>query len=163
VSNLRPARAIFLAGLFIASALFASAQQTSKPADEKAPDLKSFVGIWTATYKGDVFATLTLKNVNGKLTGTLNNFDISTDKEGNLADGTHKDDGDAPLLNVRLKDGALYFIVLEKDQYRPGMNWKFSPLSADEGELAPVVDQQEDISKDTVIKPIHMHRSSAAH
>jgi len=137
VRNLRAAQTTFLALLFVASAFCASARQNSKPSDEKPPDLKSFVGTWTATYKGDVFATLILKPVNGKLTGTLNNFDISTDKEGNLADGTHKDDGDAPLLNVRLKDGALYFIVLEKDQYRPGMNWKFAPLNVDEGELLP--------------------------
>lgn len=143
----------------MAGAFASVAQEVSKPSDEKAPDLKAFVGTWTASYNGDVFATLTLKNVNGKLTGTLNNFDINTDKEGNLADGTHQDDGDAPLLNVRFKDGALYFIVLEKDQYRPGMNWKFAVLNATEGELTPLLDQQEDIPKTTVVKPIHMHRS----
>jgi len=159
VRSPRAPQAVFVAVLFIACVLYAFAQQNSKPADEKPPDVTSFVGTWTATYKGEILATLILKPVHGKLTGTLNNFDISVDKEGNLADGTHKDDGDAPLLNVRLKDGALYFIVLEKDQYRPGMNWKFAPLGADEGELTPLVDQQEDISKGTVIKPIHMHRS----
>lgn len=158
--NLRTFRTLFLASLALTAGAFATAAQDgSKPADEKSPDLKAFVGTWTATYKGDAFATLTLKNANGKLTGTLNNFDITTDKEGNLADGTHKDDGDAPLLNVRLKDGALYFIVLEKDQYRPGMNWKFAPRTADEGELTPILDEQEDIPQTTVIKPIHMHRS----
>ena len=120
-----------------------------------------FVGTWKATYKGDLFAVLTLKAQNGRLSGTLNNFDISVDKDGNLADGTHKDDGDAPLLNVRFKDGALYFIVLEKDQYRAGMNWKFLPLNAQEGELAPVLDHQEDVSKDLVVKPIHMLRDRA--
>jgi len=137
------------------------AQQNDKQAADSQPDLKAFVGTWKATYKGDVFAILILKEQNGKLSGTLNNFDISVDKDGNLNDNTHKDDGDAPLLNVRFKSGALYFIVLEKDQYRSGMNWKFAPLNAQEGELTPVLDQQEDIPKDTVIKPIRMLRDRA--
>jgi len=108
-----------------------------------------------------VFAVLILKEQNGKLSGTLNNFDIGVDKDGNLNDNTHKDDGDAPLLNVHFKSGALYFVVLEKDQYRDGMNWKFVPLNAQEGELTPVLDHQEDAPKDLVIKPIHMLRDRA--
>lgn len=137
------------------------ARQGGKQAEETQPDLKAFVGTWKATYKGEVFAVLILKEQNGKLSGTLNNFDIGVDKDGNLNDNTHKDDGDAPLLNVRFKSGALYFVVLEKDQYRDGMNWKFVPLNAQEGELTPVLDHEEDAPNDLVIKPIHMLRDRA--
>src|SRR5690242_16028084 len=86
--------------------LSASTRQNAAPAMEDAPDLKSFVGTWKATFKGQVFATLILKEQDGKLSGTLNNFDVITDKAGNLIDGTHEDDGDAPLLNVHFKSGA---------------------------------------------------------
>jgi hypothetical protein len=139
----------------------ARAYQDAKQANEKPADLKAFVGTWKATFKGEVFATLILKEERGTLTGSLNNFDINVDKDGNLIDGTHKDDGDAPLLNVHFKSGALIFTVLEKDQYRDGMTWKFVPLSAREGELTPVLDHQEDAPKDFVVKPIHMLREGS--
>lgn len=163
---LREAKAlagVLLLGLasLAAVSLPAIAHQADKQANESQPDLKAFVGTWKAMFKGDVFAILMLKEQGGRLSGTLNNFDLSVDKDGNLVDGTHKDDGDAPLLNVHFKSGALYFIVLEKDQYRAGMNWKFVPLNAQEGELTPVLDQQEDIPKGTIIKPIHMVRDRA--
>jgi len=137
------------------------ALQGDKQASDSPPDLKAFVGTWKARYKGDIFATLVLKQEHGTLSGTLNNFDLSVDKEGNLIDGTHKDDGDAPLLNVHFKSGALYFIVLEKDQYREGMNWKFVPLDAQQGELRPLLELQTDVPKNLVIKPIRMVREPA--
>lgn len=137
------------------------ARQGDKQPTDSTPDLRAFVGTWTASYKGEVFAILVLKQERGRLSGTLNNFDLSVDKEGNLSDGTHKDDGDAPLLNAHFKSGALYFIVLEKDQYRDGMNWKFVPISAQQGELTPILDHQEDVPKDLIIKPIRMMREPA--
>jgi hypothetical protein len=137
------------------------ARQGEKQAPDSPPDLKAFIGTWKASYKGEIFATLVLKQERGTLGGTLNNFDLSVDKDGNLTDGTHKDDGDAPLLNVHFKSGALYFIVLEKDQYRDGMNWKFVPLNAHEGELSPALDHQEDAPQDLVVKPIRMAREPA--
>lgn len=137
------------------------ARRNSSPSTERLPDLKIFVGTWTATHKGDVFATLILKEERGSLGGTLNNFDINVDKDGNLIDGTHKDEGDAPLLSVHFKSGTLYFTVLEKDQYRDGMTWKFAPLNAREGELTLVLEHQEDVPKDYVVKPIHMFRQES--
>jgi hypothetical protein len=136
----------------------AAARQSAAPAKEGAPDSKSFVGTWKASFKGQVFATLILKEQDGKLSGTLNNFDVVTDKAGNLIDGTHADDGDAPLLNVHFKSGALYFVVLEKDQYSAGMNWKFTPLNAQEGTLTPLLDLQDNIPPNVAIKPIQMLR-----
>ena len=162
------------AGMFLLASLFpltvacfgawrlsASARQNAAPAKEDAPDLKSFVGTWKATFKGQAFATLILKEQDGKLSGTLNNFDVITDKAGNLIDGTHADDGDAPLLNVHFKSGALYFVVLEKDQYSAGMNWKFTPLNAQEGTLTPLLELQDNIPPNVVIKPIQMLRVRA--
>jgi len=140
----------------IASPILAG--QNAKPADESQPELKTFVGTWKATFHGETLAILTLREQNGHVSGTLNNFDVVFDKDGNLTDDSHADSGDAPLLNVRFKSGALYFFVFEKDQYRPGMNWKFLPTSATEGELTPVLEHQEDAPKDLVVKPIRMER-----
>ena len=137
------------------------AGQTAKPADEAQPDLKVFVGTWKAMFHGETLAILILREQNGHLSGTLNNFDVVFDKDGNLADDSHANSGDAPLLNVRFKSGALYFFVFEKDQYRPGMNWKFLPVSATEGELTPVLDHQEDSAPGTTAKPIRMLRDRA--
>jgi hypothetical protein len=139
----------------------ASPRQGAAPAKEEVPDLKTFVGTWKANFKGTAFATLILKAENGNLSGTLNNFDVVTDKDGNLIDGTHADDGDAPLLNVHFKSGALHFVVLEKDQYSAGMNWKFIPLNPQEGTLTPLIELQDNIPPNVVIKPIHMLRVRA--
>ena len=149
---------LFAIAFLTALSLSASTRQ-SAPEKENAPDLKSFVGTWKANFEGSVFATLILKEQEGKLSGTLNNFDVVTDKAGNLIDGTHADDGDAPLLNVHFKSGALYFVVLEKDQYSAGMNWKFTPLNAREGTLTPLLELQENIPPNVVIKPIQMLRA----
>ena len=155
-----PASVLLLAvGCLCALSLSASTSQNATSSKENAaPDLKSFVGTWKATFKGQVFATLILKEQDGKLSGTLNNFDVVTDKAGNLIDGTHADDGDAPLLNVHFKSGALYFVVLEKDQYSAGMNWKFTPLNAQEGTLTPLIELQDNIPPNVLIKPIQMVR-----
>ena len=165
------AAARFRAGMLVPASLFlltvvcfgalglsAAPRRSAAPAKEDAPDLKSFVGTWKATFKDQVFATLILKDQNGKLSGTLNNFDVVTDKVGNLTDGTHADDGDAPLLNVHFKSGALYFVVLEKDQYSAGMNWTFIPLNAQEGALTPLLELQDNIPPNVAIKPIRMLR-----
>ena len=134
------------------------AQTSSEAAKEATPDLKTFVGTWKAIFNGDVFAVLVLREERGALAGTLNNFDISVDQEGNLKEGTHKDSGDAPLLNTRFKSGALEFVVMQKDQYAPSTAWKFVPKSADEGELTPLLDHQMNAPKDMVVKPIRMVR-----
>lgn len=150
---------LFAVACLCAVSLSASTyQNATSPKENAAPGLKSFVGTWKASFKGSVFATLILKEQDGKLSGTLNNFDVVTDKDGNLIDGTHADDGDAPLLNVHFKSGALYFVVLEKDQYSAGMNWKFTLLNAQEGTLTPLLELQDNIPPNVAIKPIQMLR-----
>jgi len=139
----------------------ASKGQNAEQPKENSPDLKSFVGTWKGSFNGEVFAILVLKEQGGALSGTLNNFDISVDKDGNLNDGTHKDQGDAPLLNARFKSGALMFVVMQKDQYAPSTEWKFIPKSADEGELTKLLDHQVNAPKDMVVKPIRMVREHA--
>ena len=138
-----------------------SAGQAGAQAADAQPDLKAFVGTWKANFQGELLAILILKERGGKLSGTLNDFDLAFDKDGNLADGTHIDFGDAPLLNVHFKGGALYFTAIEKDQYRPATEWKFVPVSAREGELTPLLDNQLDKPKDMVVKPIRMVREHA--
>jgi hypothetical protein len=153
---------LFLAAQNLASPrLAASTRQSTDQAKETQPDLKAFVGTWKATFNGEVLAILVLKEHGGTLVGTLNNFDISVDKEGNLIDPTHKDQGDAPLLNARFRSGALLFVVMQKDQYAPSTEWKFVPKSADEGELTPILDHQVNAPKDMIVKPIRMVREHA--
>lgn len=137
------------------------AAQSTEQAKEILPDLKTFVGTWKASFNGEVLAILVLKEQGGGLSGTLNNFDISVDKEGNLIDPTHEDQGDAPLLNARFRSGALLFVVMQKDQYAPSTEWKFAPKSADEGELTPILDHQVNAPKDMIVKPIRMFREHA--
>jgi hypothetical protein len=146
---------------FAAPRLPASASQSAGQGKDAPPDLKAFVGTWKANFNGQVFAILVLKEQAGALSGTLNNFDISVDKEGNLIDPTHQDQGDAPLLNARFRSGALLFVVMQKDQYAPSTEWKFAPKSADEGELTPVLDHQVNAPKDMIVKPIRMVREHA--
>jgi len=139
----------------------ALAAQSAEQAKETPPDLKTFVGTWKASFNSEILAILVLKEQGGALSGTLNNFDISVDKEGNLIDPTHKDQGDAPLLNARFRSGALLFVVMQKDQYAPSTEWKFAPKSADEGELTPILDHQVNAPKDMIVKPIRMVREHA--
>jgi hypothetical protein len=143
------------------SGVQAALGQAANQAKDTTPDLKAFIGTWKASFNGEVFAILVLREERGSLVGTLNNFDIGVDKDGNLNDNTHKDQGDAPLLNTRFKSGALDFFVMQKDQYAPSTEWKFLPKSADEGELTPILDHQVNAPKDMVVKPIRMVRQHA--
>ena len=143
---------------FGASAPIVSAGQNDAQAKENSPDLKSFVGTWKASFKGEVFAIVILKEHDGALSGTLNNFDLSVDKEGNLLDGTHKDQGEAALLNAHFKSGALVFVVMQKDQYYPSTEWKFVPTSSQDGELTPSANNPPYANSGSSVKPIPMVR-----
>jgi hypothetical protein len=125
---------------------------------ESAPDLRAFVGTWKASFHGDVFAVLVLREHKGELEGTMNNFDISVDQDGDLTDDTHKNTGEAPLFNVQLRSGALYFLVPEKDAYSQPTEWKFVPKTADDGELIVQRDDALNAPPGLVIKPIRMVR-----
>jgi hypothetical protein len=151
--------ASLLACLCLPARAVMGARQTAAADADNPPDPKSFVGTWTAKFEGQPLAKLILSEKNGKLSGSLNDFDLEFDKDGNLADGTHADVGDAPLLNIHFKSGTLFFTVIEKDQYRPASEWKFVPLNADEGELTPLLEHREDVPKDLVAKPIRLHRA----
>lgn len=150
--------ASLLVACLLVSVSSRAAQRGSDVAKDATPDLKTFVGTWKASFNGEVFAVLVLREERSSLAGTLNNFDISVDKDGNLIDGTHKDSGEAPLLNARFKSGALVFVVMQKDQYAPSTEWKFIPKSAEEGELTPLLDHQVNAPKDMIVKPIRMVR-----
>ena len=153
---------VLLVELFTVCWTGLAAQNGTDGSKDVAPDLTTFVGTWRASFNGEVFAVLTLRKERGSLAGTLNNFDISVDKDGNLSDGTHKDSGDAPLLNVHFRSGALEFVVMQKDQYAPSTQWKFAPKSPDAAELTPLLEHQVNAPKDMVVKPIRMVRDRAA-
>jgi len=158
ISSLLGLAALLMGAAAMSPDAASRSQTLSTSAKEETPDLKAFVGTWTAVYQGEVFAVLVLREYRGGLAGTLNNFDIAVDKDGNLREGTHKDQGDAPLLNARFKDGALLFVVMQKDQYAPSTEWRFVPKSAGEGELTPLLERQFNAPKDMVAKPIRMIR-----
>jgi hypothetical protein len=143
---------------FLPSAL-ASQGGASQQMKEARPELKPLLGTWKASFGGKVFAILVVKEDNrGEIGGTLNNFDIGRDKNGNLDDDTHIDFGDGPILNVHVKSGALYFVAIQKDQYAPSTEWKFVPKNAQEGELTQLLDGQPYSPNGSVPKPIVMLR-----
>jgi hypothetical protein len=137
-----------------------SAQQTNSGAQ---PDLRAYVGTWKATFHGKVFATLVLRQDHrGSLEGTLNNFEIAVDKQGNLIDGTHIDIGVMPIISPRFKNGVLIFTVAQKDAYAQTTDWSFEVKNKREGELTEVLDNQIELPASTIIKPIPMLRESSA-
>jgi hypothetical protein len=127
------------------------------------PDLRAYVGTWRASFQGKVFAILVLRENSGSLEGTLDNFEIAVDKEGNLADGTHIDIGVSPLISPRFKNGALIFTVAQKDAYSQTTDWSFVVKNSREGELTERLDNQIEVPASLVIKPIPMIRASANH
>lgn len=146
-----------LASIVAAPRISASQQGTSG----SAPDLSAYVGTWTASFQGKVFAVLVLREDRGSLAGTLNNFEIAVDKQGNLIDGTHIDIGVAPIISPRFKNGALIFTVAQKDAYAQTTDWSFVVKSKREGELTEILDNQIELPASTVIKPIPMHRENS--
>jgi hypothetical protein len=169
VNRRRRLAALLLGGSFLlawvclaAPGIKAFPAQTDEQAKRNLPDVKSFVGTWTASYQGEVFAILVLKeDRGGTLTGTLNNFDLAVDKEGNLLDGTHKNQGEAALLNPHFKSGALVFVVMQKDQYYPSTQFTFVPKGAQDGELTPSANNPPYANSDSSVKPIPMVRQRA--
>lgn len=137
-----------------------SAQQSNSNAR---PDLHAYVGTWKASFHGKVFAILVLReDGRGSLEGTLNNFEIAVDKQGDLINGTHIDLGVAPVISPRFKNGALIFTVAQKDAYSQTTDWSFVVKNKREGELTEVLDNQIQVPVSTVIKPIPMFRESSA-
>jgi hypothetical protein len=138
----------------------ASARLHSGSSASAAPDLRAYVGTWKAAFQGKTFAILVLRETHGSLEGTLNNFEIAVDKEGNLIDGTHIDIGVSPLISPRFKNGALIFTVAQKDAYAQTTDWSFVVKSKREGELIENLDNQLEAPVSMVIKPIPMFRDS---
>jgi hypothetical protein len=149
---------VFLLSISCFAVPGAALPNQGSPSRENTPGLKPFVGTWKASFHGEVFAILVLREHKGALEGTMNNFDISVDKDGNLTDDTHKNTGEAPLFNVQLKPDGLYFLVPEKDAYSQPTEWKFVPKSADKGELIVRLDDALNAPPNFVIKPIPMFR-----
>ncbi|MGH9562620.1 MAG: hypothetical protein ACRD3S_14300, partial [Terracidiphilus sp.] len=108
--------------------------------------------------QGKVFAILVLRDEHGSLQGTLNNFEIAVDKEGNLVDGTHIDLGVSPLISPRFKNGALIFTVAQKDAYAQTTDWSFVVKNRREGELTENLENQLEAPSSMVVKPIPMFR-----
>jgi hypothetical protein len=153
--------AFFAATLLCFSSVFAAPAafpNQAGPSKESKPDLKAYVGTWKGSFHGEVFAILVLREYKGDLEGTMNNFDIAVDKNGNLTDDTHKNSGNAPLFNVQLKPDGLYFLAPEKDAYSQPTEWKFVPKDSDQGELIVRLDDALNAPPGLVIKPIRMVR-----
>lgn len=152
---------LFISFAAICAVPSARARQRRGSSAGKTPDLRTYVGTWKASFRGKVFAILVLREKDGSLEGTLNNFEIAADKDGNLTDGTHIDIGVSPLISPRFKDGALIFTVAQKDAYSQTTDWSFVLINDNKGELTENLDNQLETPKSMVIKPISMIRTSA--
>jgi hypothetical protein len=157
-----------LAAAFLAvSALAGAAAQENRQSPDKPADLKPFVGTWKAAFQGQVFAILKLKEERGDLVGTMNNFDVRFDPQGNLTDGTYAiidltntAPADLPLINPHWKAGALIFLVSQKDSYAQPLMWKFVVKNSKEGELTELPNGQLYAPSNGPIKPIRMIRDN---
>lgn len=148
--------------LAVAATLAAAPARARQRGDSSAaPDLRAYVGTWKGSFHGKVFAILVLREAHGALEGTLNNFEIALDKNGNLTSGTHIDIGDSPLISPRFRNGALIFTVAQKDAYSQTTDWSFVVKGNREGELTENLDTQLETPADIVAKPIRMLRTSA--
>ncbi len=149
---------LFLLVLAALAPIAASAQQSNSNVQ---PDLHAYVGTWKARFRGKVFAILVLReDSRGSLEGTLNNFEIAADRQGNLIDGTHIDIGTSPIISPRFKNGALIFTVAQKDAYSQTTDWSFVVKNKREGELTENLDNQLETPTTVTIKPIPMFRTS---
>jgi len=84
--RLRTVLAAVASALLAVTAIAVStyALQVTQPND-KAADLKPFVGTWTAQFQGKTFVTLTMKEDRGKLTGTcLHSVSLAEDDQGRI-------------------------------------------------------------------------------
>lgn len=157
-----------LAAAFLAVSAFAgAAAQGNRQSLDKSADLKPFVGTWEATFHGHVFAILKLKEEHGDLVGTMNNFDVRFDAQGNLTDGTYAivdltntAPADLPLISPHWKSGALIFLVSQKDSYAQPIMWKFAVKNSKEGELTELPNGQLYAPSSGAIKPIRMIRDN---
>ncbi|MGH9716240.1 MAG: hypothetical protein ACRD4R_05865 [Candidatus Acidiferrales bacterium] len=151
--------ACILALAFVAmvAAASARARQSESPA---VFNLHSYVGTWKASFQGKVFAILVLRERHGSLEGTLNNFAIAFDRQGNLADGTHIDIGVSPIISPRFDNGSLIFTVAQKDAYSQTTDWSFVVKNDREGQLTENLDNQLEAPMSMIVKPIPMRRVS---
>lgn len=160
-----------LATAYLAVSTFAAvAAQGNRQSPDKPSDLKRFVGTWKATFQGQVFAILKLKEERGDLVGTMNNFDVRFDAQGNLTDGTYAiidltntAPADLLLINPHWKSGALIFLVSQKDSYAQPLMWKFAVKNPKEGELTELPNGQLYAPSSGAVKPIRMTRDDSKH
>jgi len=152
--------ALAVAAFAVLSAPSASARRQNDSSATKGPEMGAYVGTWKATFQGKVFAVLVLREKRGSLEGTLNNFEIAVDRQGNLIEGTHIDIGVSPLISPRFKNGVLIFTVAQKDAYSQTTDWSFVVKDSREGELTENLDNQLETPMSVVIKPIQMYRAS---
>src|SRR3954464_5686592 len=74
-----------------------------------------FTGTWTATYKGDTFARLQLRETNGVLTGRISLGNVHGDKDGVVDEVISPAVIDTPMFDVSLRDGVLRFARKDGD------------------------------------------------
>ena len=81
--------------------------------------LQAFVGTWIARTSGenDPFLILKFREMNGKLTATMNHFKIAVTNTGGIV-GTHGLQGDSPVEDLRVLDGEVDFAWNSDDQLR---------------------------------------------
>jgi hypothetical protein len=106
----------------------ACAQESSQAAAFTAAD---YVGTWHWMFQGKAFATMTLQQNGGQLTGSLTGVSIEMDNQGKLTKAVATN-GPSTTLNVFLKSGVLH--VAEKDG-DDDIEWTMTLTSSKTGEL----------------------------
>ncbi len=96
--------AVLTAGAFSLTAV-----EKPQAKDTPASDARPFAGTWRAEFQGKRFLTLTLREDQGRMTGSFSPFNVNFDASGNLAEaeaGTH---GGGEIVGATFSNGTLHF------------------------------------------------------
>jgi len=115
--------------LLMAGAISAGAQSKTSA--------QHFAGIWNAEFQGKTFATLTLREKDNQLTGSMTGANINLDKNGNLT-SAEKSGSESKIADAKLAGDTLSFDTKDQDSGEV-MNWKMQVSSNSDGELLLVI------------------------
>ena len=126
-------------------------------ADPGNPKISEFAGTWQGKFNGNLYVTLKLTKEGDHLTGTITNFDITTDPQGNLTAATVKQ-GESQVSEARIADGAL-LVVVKDSGAKDGDDtdiYRMTLTSTDAAEFAP---QAAVADGNAVVKPLKLERA----
>jgi Zn-dependent protease with chaperone function len=120
-----------------AIAISTYALQVTQPND-KAANLKAFIGVWTARFQGKTFVTLTMKDDEGKLTGTcMHTVSMAEDDKGQLTRVEEKQILDK-ILNAQISGTNVVLSIGDGENPRNIAKFEIRLTRSTDAEMRPV-------------------------